>query len=75
VPKKFTLQEVFGNGRAINGNKITATSIRLVMQGAGNQLFARTAFSRDQDSGRRRSNTLYEVSNGLSASAGANERF
>lgn len=75
VTKQFTFEQIFGNGGAIDGDKISATSVGLVVQCTRHQLFARTAFASDQDRGVGRSNPFDQVPNGFGASAGANESF
>jgi hypothetical protein len=45
MAKKLTLQQIFGDGRAIDGNKISATPVGLIVQSPGHQLFARATFT------------------------------
>ena len=48
VPKQLAFQKVFGNGCAVDGDKIATTSVRLVVQRTRYQLLARATFSGNQ---------------------------
>ena len=47
VTKQFTLEQIFGNGRGVDGHKRTAGTLRMFVQCTCHQLFARTGFARD----------------------------
>ena len=47
MAKQLTLQQVFGDGRTIDGDKISATSVGLIVQSPGHQLLARATFTRN----------------------------
>jgi hypothetical protein len=51
MSKEFALEKLFGNRATIDGHKVGSGSDRLVMEGAREQLFARTAFACDQNGG------------------------
>ncbi len=51
VTKEFALQEFFRDGAAIDRHEVRSRSDRLIVQGAGQQLFTRPAFSGDQNRG------------------------
>src|SRR5208282_6668539 len=51
VAEKFALQKIFRNGGAVYLDKWTGSAARFFVDGAGDQVFANTAFSAQQDGG------------------------
>ena len=47
VTKQFALQQIFGNGRGVDGDKRTTGALRMFVQCTRHQLFARTGFAGD----------------------------
>jgi hypothetical protein len=45
MAKQLTLQQIFGDGRTIDGDKISATSVGLIVQSPSHQFFARATFT------------------------------
>ena len=54
VAKQFTLQQLLGNGRAIDRQKRLLAAMAVVINGARDQFLARAAFAADQGGGIRR---------------------
>jgi len=71
VAEQLALEQIFGDGCAVNGYKITVFAKRFVVQGACHQLLARTAFAGDQHRGVGISDERNQITNrrsGLAAS-------
>jgi hypothetical protein len=51
VTKEFAFQQVFGNGRTVDGHKMSRGTMGLLVQSASHQFFARPTFSCDEHSG------------------------
>jgi hypothetical protein len=51
VTEKFTFHQLCGDGAAINRHKVPACAVRLLVQHAGQNFLAGTAFARDQHGG------------------------
>ncbi len=50
MTEEFTLQQVFRNGRAVDREKRLFGSLTVIINRAGDHLFARSAFAKNQDS-------------------------
>ena len=71
VAEQLALEQILGDGRAVDGHKIAVFAQRLVVQCPCHQLLARTAFAGDQHRGGGVGDERYHVTNrfgGLAAS-------
>ena len=73
MTKQFAFQQIFGNGCTIDGHKISAATVGLIVQGTRHQLFARSALTRNEHCGIGRRHALNQMPNGFGTGTGANK--
>ena len=73
MAEQFALDQRFGNGSAVECDKGAVLSGAAVMDGLGNQLFSRSAFSRNQDIGLGGSHLIQEIVKGQHLGTLAND--
>ena len=49
VTKQFTLEQLFGNGGAVDGHECSPVASAMVIDGPGDQFLTRAAFTTDQN--------------------------
>ncbi|MNG14994.1 hypothetical protein D3C84_987910 [compost metagenome] len=73
--KQFGLDQVVGDGRAVEGDERTIASATQLVQLAGEHLLADAGFAADQHGGGGQGHPLQGLGRGVEGSAGTNQRL